>query len=760
MLFHSFKLRLDIELLCYNIIDCYVVTLYIENEMNVKKSALAAVICSLCLPVYGEQQAKKSTVDKKVETIVIKGNTHLLRSDLDSLISSTLIEREQLDMMQANSLGETLKLTPGIHANYYGPSASRPIIRGLDGPRVKILQNGLSGGDASASAPDHQVSSEVSTATQIEVLRGPATLLHGSGAIGGVVNVIDDRIPKKLNDEVTGEVIGVFTSVNDAKDLAFNVQASSGSFAFYADGFVKDANETHIPVALEHDEHEEHEEEHGEHEEHEEEHEEGHDEHGRKVIENSQNRSDGFTIGSSFITDDFMIGLSHGRTFSKYGLVGHEHGEHEEHEDEHGEHEEDEHEEHEEHGDELLPWVETQQDRTQLNAAWFNLDHGIDSISFKAAHVDYKLQEIEDNSVATQITNKSDEIKVQLHHRWLSEWQGIVGVHLVDSATTPVGEEANSPATKTATNAIFATQRRQIGDAQWHLGARVEHVEVKPQLSQGNTLSSISFTPISWAGGVDWALNDKQQLLINLSHSQRALSASELFAFGEHLGTQSFDVGAYFNMNIEGGKATGSPTTQFNKLETENANTLDIGWRYSSDDFVFASSLFYSKVNNFSYQARVLAEGGDLPIYQYRQADAKLHGGELQFSYFINDNLTFSSFIDYSQVELTSGEDLPRIPPLRISNTLNWEHQDWHYNIAVTSYAKQNKVGKFETSTQGYTLVDLGVYKHQDVGFGQLKYFLKANNIFNQEARVHSSFLKDKAPLPGASIKMGVRWSF
>jgi iron complex outermembrane receptor protein len=731
--------------------------------MNVKKSALATLICSLCLPVYGAQKTETSTVTKKVETIVVKGGTHLLRSDLDSLISSTLIEREQLDMMQANSLGETLKLTPGIHANYYGPSASRPIIRGLDGPRVKILQNGLSGGDASASAPDHQVSSEVSTATQIEVLRGPATLLHGSGAIGGVVNVIDERIPAALTDEITGEVIGVFTSVNDAKDAAFNIKGSSGSFAFYADGFVKDANETNIPVAIEHeeeghDEHEEHEEHEEEgHDEHEEESHEEHDEHGRKIIENSQSRSDGLTIGSSYITDKFMLGLSYGRTSSKYGLVGHEHESHDEHDEEEGHHDE---EEHEEHGDELLPWVETQQSRTQLNATWFNLGNNIDSISLKAAHVDYKLQEIEDNSIATQITNKSDEVKVQLHHRWFNEWQGIVGVHLQDSATTPVGEEANSPATKTTANAIFATQRRQIGDAQWHLGARVEQVDIKPQLTQDDALSNISFTPVSWAGGVDWALNKNQQLLVNLSHSQRALSASELFAFGEHLGTQSFDVGVYFNMNIVDGKATHTPTSQFNKLETENANTLDIGWRYSGDDFVFASSLFYSKVDNFSYQARVIENSGDLPIYQYRQANAQLHGGELQFSYFINDQLTFSSFIDYSHVALTSGEDLPRIPPLRISNTLNWEHLDWHYNIGVTSYAKQNKVGQFETPTKGYTLVDIGVYKHHDVGVGQLKYFLKINNLFDQEAHVHSSFLKDKAPLPGASVKLGMRWSF
>lgn len=697
-----------------------------------------------CVPAYANEKTPKA-VDKKdaTETITVRTNAHLLRSDLDSLISSTLIEREQLDMMQSSSLGETLKFTPGIHANYYGPSSSRPVIRGLDGPRVKILQNGLAGGDASASAPDHQVSSEVSTATQIEVLRGPATLLHGSGAIGGVVNVIDERVPSKLSDDIKGEAVTSFNSINDAKDLAFTVAGASGNFAFYADGFSKDANETNIPGLAAHEEHEE--------EGHEE---EGHDEHeksGRKVIENSQFRSNGFTVGTSYITDDFMIGAAFGSTSSKYGLIGHSHEQHEEGETE---------EEHAEHADEVLPFVKTEQDRTQLNAKWFNLGNGIETISLKAAHVDYKLQEIEEGAVGTQITNETDEVKFQIHHKWLEQWQGIVGVHIQNESTTPVGEEANSPATKTDSTAIFATQRRQTGDAEWHLGARVEKVKVNPTLTQANALNSIDFTPVSWAAGVDWSLNDKHQLLINLSHSQRALSASELFAFGAHLGTQTFDVGTYFNMAVVDGKATNQPTAQFNKLETEDANTLDIGWRYEGDDFVFASSVFYSRVDNYAYRERIVAKSGKLPVYQYRQGDAKLYGGELQFSYFINDQLTFSSFVDYTSVQLTSGENLPRIPPLRIQNTLNWEHMDWHYNLGVTTYAKQDHVGRSEEKTDGYTLVDVGVYKHQNVAIGQLKYFLKVNNLFDEEARVHSSFLKEKAPLPGASVKVGVRWTF
>lgn len=737
--------------------------------MNTKKTLLATLICMSCVPAYANEKApQKSDKKEKVEKITVRGDIHLLRSDLDSLISSTLIEREQLDMMQGSSLGETLKFTPGIHANYYGPSSSRPVIRGLDGPRVKILQNGLSAGDASASAPDHQVSSEVSTASQIEILRGPATLLHGSGAIGGVVNVIDERIPSKLSDEISGEVVGAFSTVDDAKDAAFSVTGSKGNWAFYADGFAKDANETNIPVYAMHDDHDEHEEEHEEHEEegHEEGHEEeGHDEHEaskRKVIENSQNRSDGFTLGTSYITDSFMMGIAYGSTSSKYGLVGHSHEAHGEHEgEEHEEHEEEGHdEEHEEHAHEAMPFVLTEQDRTQFNAKWFDLGNGIDTISLKAVHVDYKLQEVEEGAVGTQITNKTDEVKLQLHHNWIEQWQGIVGVHVQNDSTTPVGAEANSPATKTDATAIYATQRRQTGNAEWHLGARIEKVKINPTLTQNNALSSIDFTPVSWAAGVDWKVSDNQQLLLNLSHSQRALSASELFAFGEHLGTQTFDVGAYFNMEVVDGKATHQPSAQFNKLETEDANTLDIGWRVEGNDYVFAASAFYSRVNNYAYRERVVEDSGELPVYQYRQNDAKLYGGEVQLSYFINDQLTFSSFVDYSRVQLTSGEDLPRIPPLRIKNTLNWEHMDWHYNLGVTTYAKQDKVGQFEEETDGYTLVDVGVYKHQKVSFGDIKYFLKVNNLFDKEARVHSSFLKEQAPLPGVNVKLGVRWTF
>ncbi len=678
-----------------------------------------------------------------IEVISVKAQSHLLRSDLDSLVSSTLIEREQLDMMQSSSLGETLKFNPGIHASYFGPSASSPVIRGMDGPRVKVMKNGLDGGDASRSAPDHQVSGDSSNALQIEILRGPATLLHGSGAIGGVVNVIDKSIPVKLIPETSAEISASLSSVDEGKNVAFSLETSTGKIAYYVDAFARNAKETKIPgdAHLGHAEHEEHD-DHEEHEEHEE-----HDEMSG-ILENSQANSRGFTIGSSFIDDNFMIGGAFSYSDSQYGLIGHE------------EHEGAEHHDEGEHGHEELPFVETTQKRLQLQAKWFAPSPYIDEITIKAGHTDYQLQEIEDASVATQISNKSSEIKAQIHHRWLADWQGITGVHWQTSQITPVGEEANSPATKTDTVALFATQKRQYKALEWHVGARIEHVKIQPSLMQANTLSTISFTPLSWATGLSWNINEQQQLLVNFNHSQRALSASELFAFGEHLGTSTFDVGAYFNMATQGNKALNKPDTFYNKLHSEDANTLDLGWRYNGDNLVFASSVFYSEVKNFAYQDFADLDNGNLPIYLTRQERVNLMGGELQLSYFFNDYVTLSSFVDYVDVSLDKGGNLPRIPPLRFSSQLNVEFQQWHFNLMLTHYAKAKKLAHNERTTAAYKLLDMSIYKHQLLDTGKLTYFMKVSNLLNTEARVHSSFLKDKAPLPGINAKVGFRWSF
>ncbi len=690
---------------------------------------------SLCLTaslfLTSQVDAQTKVESKEVETIEVKSRVQLLRSDLDSLMSSTLIEQEQLDLMQSSSLGETLKMTPGIHANYFGPSSSSPIIRGLDGARIKIMQNGLDSGDASRLSPDHQVSSETSSATQIEILRGPATLLHGSGAIGGVVNVIDQRIPSQLVEEASGDIQASLNSGDNEKSANANIRASHGNFAFYGDAFVRDADETTIP--------QEH-----------------------RKIENSQAKGHGITLGSSYIEDDFRFGISFGSLTSTYGLIGHdEHHEDEHHEDEHheDEHHEDEHHE-DEHHDELLPYVDTKQQRIALQSHWYNLPLGISEISLKMAHTDYQLQEIEHEHIATQVDNVSSEVKLQLHHQWIKGWQGVAGVHWQTSDMEPIGEEASSAPAISESTAIYATSQRQFEKIKWHVGARVEHVKVTPELEIPNVLDSVSFHPVSWSTGLNWQVNSQHSVLVNLNHSQRALSAAELFSFGEHLGTSTFDVGAYFTMASDNGNALYKPSSEFNLLDTEDANTVDLGWQFNSESFSFASSLYYSDVSNFAYQEFVELAGDGLPIYQYQQAGVTVRGAELQLNYFVNDNLAVNVFADATEIRLKSGGYLPRVPPTRIGSEVVYELQDWQFMLNASYYAKQSKIAVNETVTKGYTLLGFNITKQQQFKASQLKYYFKVNNLLDESAQVHSSFIKEQAPLPGISAKLGVRWSF
>src|SRR5690606_9207090 len=215
---------------------------------------------------------------------------------------------------QASTLGETLKHQVGVHSSYYGPVASSPIIRGLEGPRVLIAQNGLDAGDASRVGPDHAVAAEASTATQIEILRGPATLFYGSGAIGGVVNVVDDRVPQST--DTMGEWRVQHDDVANDKLASGSITTGAGNIAVHLDGFWRESDNYKIPGAaeVEHDEHDDHEEEHG------------HADEGSQRLDNSATEAKGLNIGASYLLDSGFVGLSVGRLERTYGIPGHSHG--------------------------------------------------------------------------------------------------------------------------------------------------------------------------------------------------------------------------------------------------------------------------------------------------------------------------------------------------------------------------------------------------------------------------------------------------
>ncbi|HBY85011.1 MAG TPA: TonB-dependent receptor, partial [Colwellia sp.] len=480
--------------------------------------------------------------------------TPLHTSSIESALPINVLSADELKMKQAATLGETLKNEVGVHSSYYGPVASTPIIRGLDGPRVLITQNGLDVGDASRVGPDHVVATETSTATQIEVLRGPATLFYGSGAIGGVVNVVDDRVPTSSEDQV--DYLLQYNDVANEQQASVNIQTGTDNIAFHLDAFWRDSKD--YKLAGEADIHDE------DHEgEHEDDHDEGHEEHGGNRLANSASTASGATFGSSYLFEDGFIGFSYGFMDREYGIPGHSHGE--EHGDEHDDEDEGEHSDHDE---EAGVYAKMKQDRWQVLGEYNFEQQFISKIATKFSYSDYQHQEIESGMVGTTFTNKSTEARIDLFHENTAGWQGAWTVHYKSSDFKALGEEAFSPPAKSEMFAVAWLEEKHFGSVLLQLGARVEQVnidaddsligfedahhdehemETEPSHDEHPELVSFeqqSFTPMSASVGVVWNYLPGYNLGFSTALSQRAASAGELFSFGPHIGTNTFEVGA------------------------------------------------------------------------------------------------------------------------------------------------------------------------------------------------------------------------
>lgn len=728
--------------------------------------------------------------------------TPLHSSTIESAIPVNVLSAEDLRMKQAATLGETLKNEVGVHSTYYGPVSSSPVIRGLDGPRVMITQNGLDAGDASRVGPDHAVSSEASTAQQIEVLRGPNTLFYGSGAIGGVVNVVDNRVPH--TPETTAEWLVEHNTVASENLASVNFNTAGENVAFHFDGFWRDSDDFKLagPAELE-QAFEEH------HDEHEEENASGR-------LENSSSKSSGYTVGTSYLLDNGFIGMSIGKTNRTYDVPGHAH-----HDEEHEEHDElDEHDEHDEqeaHGEEAV-YADMEQDRYQLISK-LNYDEGfISAIHTKFAYTDYNHKEIENGIVGTTFDNDSVEGRIELYHGEVNGFTGAISLHYKSSDFTAIGEEAFTPPSETESFAVSFLEEKHFGeDLTFQFGLRVENLTLDAQdvdLDLGEhddehddehedddhgeehelthvDFGSRDFTPVSVSGGLVWTFTEGYNFAVSAAYSQRAPSASELFSFGPHIGTRSFEIGALFEVHQE--EDGYHIELKEDEIEMETAYNLDLTLRKFDGDLGFVFNLFYNNVNDFFYQnyTGLTVEGGHahdegegehddshgdelddhadehdehdedgLPLLVYEQQDAKLYGFEAQLVYQYNDALKITAFSDYIRGKLDNGENLPRIPPMRLGTTFNYQGDNFSTELNITRYARQNKTGYLETTTDGYTMVDMNFNYYFNTAMGDITLYLKGHNLTNQNARVHSSFLKNTVPMPGRGFSFGVRGGF
>ncbi len=761
-------------------------------------------------------------------------------SIIESAMPVTVLTGKALRNQQAATLGDTLERQPGVNTNFHGNVASTPVIRGLSGPRVLITQNSLDVSDVSRVGPDHAVASEVSTAQQVEILRGPATLFYGSGAIGGVVNVVDHRVP---TDPTThGEIMASHDTVNNQNLTAFNVTTGINDWAFYADGFWRDADDYQVPVNPEESSHghdDKHDKEEGEHSDEGEEG-ENHDEDkkdGNFFVENSAEQSSGLTLGTSYLLDNGFVGVAVERLDREYGIPGHSHGghEHEEGEGEAGE-----------AGEEVF--ADLSQTRVQLQSELLVDSFGLRQINTRAAYTDYTHIEFENGQAGTTFANKTTELRIDLLHNEWAHWKGGFNIHYKNSDFAAQGEEAFTPPSTAETFALALMEERHIGNVLLQVGARAERVTIDadnvllPSLDlhahsedgdaagneesnnegdehshddhdHGEALTRVfdvnhTFTPVSFSFGAVWDYRPGYNVGISLSHAQRAPSASELLSFGPHIGTRTFEIGALFALN-EGADKSDDTTGDDEKGETyfglsdddirlETSNNIDLTFRKHEGDLGIILNAYFNKIDDYYYQNATgfFAESGhdhgeereesesshnhneemagdahneeghsdehedELPVFLFSHEDAEFYGLEAQGIWKINNNWTTTLFTDFVHAELTDGRNVPRTPPMRVGANVDFTYNNLTANVSWLHYAKQDKVAELETPTQGYNMLDVSLDYQLPLKTVDLTFFLRAKNLTDTEARVHTSFIKDVAPRPGRNISLGIRGRF
>ena len=657
---------------------------------------------------------------KDSSDIVVTG---FRRSREDVLSGTSVVTGVELTRDLRPTIGDTLTRQPGVSATSYGPGASRPVLRGFQGERIRILTDGIGSLDVSNTSVDHAVAVNPLTAERIEVLRGPSALLFGSSAIGGVVNVVDARIPRHVPDEpIHLEGLATYGSAADERTVNGIVDVPLGDhFVAHVDGNYSKTDDLDVggyllarplrdqaaasPVpeirALA-------------------------DLRGR--LPNSAGRVGDIAGSLAWIDGDSNVGLSVNHFTTRYGIPIRF---------------------------SLDPSIAAEQVSIDLKQTRVDgraeIDAGsgfIHSVRLRGGYSDYRHSEIdEDGAVGTTFFNKGYEGRLEVVQSEVDGWGGGFGAQYYHRRLDTVGDEKSLPRNSTAMLGLFALETYAAGPLHAEAGLRYERqtMHAAPDALIGNPALKRAYDSYSGSAGASYEVAKGIRIGLNASHSERAPAAEELFVNGPHPGTHAFEIG--------------DPD-----LAEEKSNGLELTLKGSGDGYSFGASAYRIWFSDYIYEQATGGIEDDLPVYENRQADARYMGFEVEGSARVarigSFAINLDGLADYVKATIQSVGPAPRIPPLRFLGGIEAQSDRINGRLEAERVTGQDRLAAFETPTKGYTMVNASVSFVPFAAHKNTSLTFSANNIFDVDARRHASFLKDYAPLAGRDLRVTARVSF
>lgn len=671
-----------------------------------RMGAVTTVVSAFAILHTSALQAQETATSiPTLAPVVVTATPFENLNELDMAQPVSALKGDDLRRKREASLGDTLSRELGVTSSSFGPAAGRPIIRGLDGPRIRVLEGGIGTLDLSGLSPDHMVTVESLNVQQIEILRGPASLLYGSGASGGVVNVVTGRIPDRIfilpegNFEVRGN-----TALKE-RTGALNVNGSVKHFSWHADAFKRRTQDYDIP---------------------------GHAirnnlNSSEGVLPNSAIDSGGAALGGSYIYERGFLGASISRLESNYGVPNGEGSK-----------------------------IDLGQTRIDIAGELDDPFSGFKKMKLRLGHNNYRHSEIESTGdIGTIFKNNGLEGRLELLHAPIGGWQGALGLQTQDRDFSAIGAESIVPDTKTRSNGLFLVEERNWEHWRLELGGRVERESHNPQGGNPDrafNLYNFSVNPV-------WKFVEGYSLGVSATRGQRAPAADELYSKGAHVATGTYQIGS-------------------NALTREASSNFDLTLRKVDGPVKGKINLYANRIHNFIYQQSVDTDGngiadrvdatgaldlnGAFLVQHVAQTAAFFRGVEAEILFaLIPETLNMRLFVDQTHATFSDGTNVPRIPPRRAGLELNYRRGDWQAWFSALRAAHQYRVAPLETTTPGYTLVDAEVsYRITQSKSTGYTLFLQGKNLMDNEIRMHTSYLKDSAPLPGRAFVVGVRGEF